>query len=43
MPKRINTGPHEKIRKKMVSEYQGKASVDELLAKYDLYPIKLIM
>ena len=35
MPKRINTGPQEEIRKRMVSEYQGKASVDELSAKYD--------
>ena len=34
MPKKVNTGPQEEIRKIVVSEYQRKAFVDELLAKY---------
>ena len=33
MPRRVNTGPQDEVRKRVVSEYQGKASVDDLLRK----------
>ena len=37
MSKRIMTRPQKEIRKRVISEYKGKASVDELSAKYDLH------